>query len=152
MNLFKSTSTLGFFLNVFTEFAESSDKNICHYSKRAQTCYILCTRPGCYHSTSMTLVRNRIFKLSPVCASVIYQILWIWWSHWSSAPFRKKSIVDFLLFSNKPLCNVTFGKRQCANTNSPVQYFPTFFFTGLWILFHYYVHIIFPLFAKKMWT
>ena len=26
-----------FSLNVFTEFAEFSDKNICHYSKRAQT-------------------------------------------------------------------------------------------------------------------
>ena len=30
---------LDFFLNVFTEFAEFSDKNIYHYSKRAQTCH-----------------------------------------------------------------------------------------------------------------
>ena len=28
-----------FSLNVFTEFAKFSYKNICHYSKRAQTCY-----------------------------------------------------------------------------------------------------------------
>ena len=28
-----------FSLNVFIEFAEFSDKNICHYSKRAQTCH-----------------------------------------------------------------------------------------------------------------
>ena len=28
-----------FSLNVFTEFAEFSDKNICHDSKRAQTCH-----------------------------------------------------------------------------------------------------------------
>ena len=31
--------TMEFFLNVFTEFSEFSDKNICHYSKRAQTCH-----------------------------------------------------------------------------------------------------------------
>ena len=28
-----------FFLNLFVEFAEFNDKNICHYSKRAQTCH-----------------------------------------------------------------------------------------------------------------
>ena len=28
-----------FFLNVFTKFSEFSDKNICHYSKRARTCH-----------------------------------------------------------------------------------------------------------------
>ena len=38
-----------FFLNVFTEFTEFSDKNISHYSKTA--CLLLCKRPGCYHST-----------------------------------------------------------------------------------------------------
>ena len=32
-------STIEFSLNVFTEFAEFSDKNICHYSKRAWTCH-----------------------------------------------------------------------------------------------------------------
>ena len=31
---------LEFFLNVFTEFSKFSDKNICHYSKRAQTCQL----------------------------------------------------------------------------------------------------------------
>ena len=34
--------SLEFFLNVFTEFAEFSDKNICHYSKRAQNCHLVC--------------------------------------------------------------------------------------------------------------
>ena len=29
---------LEFFLNVFTEFSKFSEKNICHYSKRAQIC------------------------------------------------------------------------------------------------------------------
>ena len=41
------------FPKCFTEF---SDKNICHYSKRARTCHLLCQRPGCYHSASKTYV------------------------------------------------------------------------------------------------
>ena len=65
--------TLEFFLNVFTEFAEFSDKNSCHHSKGIQTCHLLCKRLGCYHSTSKTRLRDRIFKLSPIHASVIYQ-------------------------------------------------------------------------------
>ena len=68
--------TLEFFLNVFIEF---SDKDICHYSKRTQTCHLLCKRPGCYHSASKIHVRDRIFKLSPIHASLIYQIHWIQW-------------------------------------------------------------------------
>ena len=62
-----------FFLNFFTEF---NDKNSYHYSKMTQTCHLLCRRPGCYDSASNTHVRNRFFKLSPICASVIYQIPW----------------------------------------------------------------------------
>ena len=53
-----------FSLNVFTEFSEFNDKNICHYCKRVQICHLLCWRPGCYHSTSKTHVRDRIFILS----------------------------------------------------------------------------------------
>ena len=34
-----SNVTFEFSLNVFTEFTEFSDKNICHYNKRAQTCH-----------------------------------------------------------------------------------------------------------------
>ena len=59
----------------FTEFRKFSDKNICHYSKKARTCHLLCLRPGCYHSTSKTHGRARISKLSLIHASVIYQIL-----------------------------------------------------------------------------
>ena len=61
-------------LNIFTELTEFIDKNICHYSKRAQTCHLLCKRPGRYHSTSKTHVRDRIFTLLPIHALVIYQI------------------------------------------------------------------------------
>ena len=35
----QSIWTIEFFLNVFTELAEFSDKNICYYSKRAWTCH-----------------------------------------------------------------------------------------------------------------
>ena len=41
----------GFFSKCFTEF---SDKNICHYSKRAWTCHLLFKRPPCYNSASKT--------------------------------------------------------------------------------------------------
>ena len=42
--------------------------------KRARTSHLLCKRPRCYHSTSKTHVRDRVFYLSPFHASVIYQI------------------------------------------------------------------------------
>ena len=58
----------------FTEFSQFSDKNICHYSKRAQTCHLQCKRLICYHSASKTQVAERIFKFSPIHASVICQI------------------------------------------------------------------------------
>ena len=70
-------------------------QNICHYSKRAQTCHLLCKRPGCYHSVSKTHVRERIFKLSPIHALVIYQIPWIRWIHQISDPFRENSIEHY---------------------------------------------------------
>ena len=58
---------------------ERNDRQVQKYylagdNKRALTCYLLCKRPGGYHSTSKTHVRNRIFKLSPIHTSVIYQI------------------------------------------------------------------------------
>ena len=57
-------------------------QNICLYSKRTWTCHLLYKRPGCYYSTSKKHVRDRIFKLSQIHASVIYQIPWIRWNHW----------------------------------------------------------------------
>ena len=42
--------------------------------KRVRTCHLFCKSPVCYHSASKTHVRNRFFKLSPIHASVIYQI------------------------------------------------------------------------------
>ena len=74
---------------VFTEF---SDKNICYYSERARTCHLLCWNQGCYHFNSQTHVRNRIFKMTPILASLIYQIPWIRWMQWIPVPFRENSI------------------------------------------------------------
>ena len=69
----------------------NSVTKICHFSKRARTCHpatFLCERPGCHHSLCKTHVRDRIFKLNPVHASVIYQICWI---QWILVPFRENS-------------------------------------------------------------
>ena len=64
------------------------------YSKTIiQTCHLLCKRPRCYYSTSKTQVADRIFELSLIHASVIYQIPGIFLIHWISDPFRKNSIV-----------------------------------------------------------
>ena len=41
---------------------------------KVRTCRLLCQRQGCSHSANKTHVRDRIFKLSPIHASVIYQI------------------------------------------------------------------------------
>ena len=63
-----------FFLNVFTELAEFSDKRYVITVKGLEPLSardLLCERPACYHSGSTTHVRDRIFKLSPIHASVI---------------------------------------------------------------------------------
>ena len=62
-----------FSLNIFTEF---SDKNICHYSKRAQTCHLATSYARDQDAITALArhVRDKIFKLNPIHASVIYQI------------------------------------------------------------------------------
>ena len=62
-----------FLLNVFSEFSEFSDKKYLSL-KGVPTCQILCKRPSCYHGTSKTHVSDRIFKLTPIHALVIYKI------------------------------------------------------------------------------
>ena len=53
-----------------------------------RSCHLLCKRPRCHDSANKTHVAEKIFKLSSIHASVIYQIRWI---HWISDPFRKNS-------------------------------------------------------------
>ena len=65
--------------------ADSVTKYICHW-KDIQTCSPLCKEPWLYHSTSRTQVTKKVFKLSPIYASVIDQISWI---HWIFVPFRE---------------------------------------------------------------
>ena len=53
--------------------------------------YFLCKRPACYHSASTTHVRDRIFKLSPIHASVI--IIFPEFSKFSESWLSKSSMV-----------------------------------------------------------
>ena len=62
---------VGFFPMYF--FTEFSDKNT--GITIAWTCDLLDKRQGCYHNAIKTHVRDMIFKLSPIHALVIYQIL-----------------------------------------------------------------------------
>ena len=52
-------------------------------------------KPACCHSANKTHVKDGIFKLSSIHASVIYQILLIRWIQWIPVPFRKNSIRTF---------------------------------------------------------
>ena len=76
-----------FFLNVFSLNSLNSVTKI-FVIKRTRTCHLLCKRPGCDHSASKTHVRDRIFKLTLIHASVIIRFPEF---NESSAPFRKKS-------------------------------------------------------------
>ena len=60
-------ATMEFFLNVITEF---SGKNICHYNKGLEPA-ISCLRD----QDASTAPADRIFQLSPIYVSMIYQIL-----------------------------------------------------------------------------
>ena len=94
-------SNIKVFPKCFTKFAKFSDKNICHYSKRVQTCHLLCKRPGWYHSTSKIHVRDRIFKLSAIHASAIFRFPEFAEFSESSALFRKTPLVTMQLDDNK---------------------------------------------------
>ena len=79
-----------FSLNVSTEF---SDKifviTVKGLERNLLLSHLLCEKPECYHSTSKTHVRDRIFKLSSIHASVIYQIPWIRWIQWNPVVLRE---------------------------------------------------------------
>ena len=66
---------------------------ILNYINIIRTYHFLCKRPGCYHSNSRTQVAKRTFKLSPIQASVIYQIPSIRRIHWILDLFRENFIV-----------------------------------------------------------
>ena len=53
-----------------------------------------CGRPRCFDTTNEILVRDRILRLTPIQASVVYHLLWI---HFISVPFRENSIVFIFL-------------------------------------------------------
>ena len=57
-----------------------------------RTHYLLCNKPGCYHSASTTHVGDRNCKLNPIHASVIYHFPWIHWIQRKFCSFKKNSI------------------------------------------------------------
>ena len=61
--------------------------------KSAKTCHLLCKRLWYYYGNSKTYVRDRIFKLSPIDASVICQIPWNCWNQWIPVPLRGNSTI-----------------------------------------------------------
>ena len=67
-------------------FIECSDKFFAR--KVIWTWKLLCKRPRCYHRTSRTRAKERIFKLTTNNALVIYKSHWI---DWISLPFRENS-------------------------------------------------------------
>ena len=76
----------------FLTFSLNSVTKILFVRKIIRTCHLLCKRLRCYHNASKkTQVGERIFKLSPIHASVIYQIPCVHWIHWISDPFRENS-------------------------------------------------------------
>ena len=74
-------------------------QKVLYFEKTVRTCHLLCMRPGCHRRASKTQVRDGIFKLSPIHASVMYQIPWIHWNHLISDPFRENSDEDELFMS-----------------------------------------------------
>ena len=75
---------LEFFLNGFSEFNDI-------------VITVKGLEPTTSHSASKTHVWDGIFKLSPIHASVIYQIRWI---QWIPVPFRENSTVTNTLMSS----------------------------------------------------
>ena len=90
--------------------------------------------PGCYNSTSKTHVRDRIFKLSPIHASVIYQIPWIRWIQWIPVPFRKNSIVGLKSFWNfQHSLGLKFRTTAVVPNNSSAVSFTAFCLRNAWV-------------------
>ena len=82
----KSTHRTEFSPNVFTEFSKFNDKIVV---KRLFKPATACVRdPRCYHWATKTQVRDRIFTLILIHASVIYQIPRV---HSIYLPFRENS-------------------------------------------------------------
>ena len=121
-------SRIEFSLNVFTEFADFSDKN--NFNKKDYlNLHLLCKRPGCYYIASKSHVTERIFKLTPIQASGIYQFPWV---HWISVPFRENSndlfqvmcIKKFLMKLSRRNTRRVLRGKDCPNKHRPGKIFP----------------------------
>ena len=79
-----------FSLNVFAEF---SDKNICHYSKRVQTCH---PATSCVRDHDATTAPARHMWETGSLNWALFILQWfikICWIQWIPVPFRENSIV-----------------------------------------------------------
>ena len=86
-----------------------------------RTHYLLCSKPGCYHSTSTTHVRDRIFKLNPIHASMIIIFPEFTEFSESSAPFRKNSIIIEFSYDENPFCEQIFMNQiNCCVTKCKI--------------------------------
>ena len=111
------TTNIGVFPKCFHWIQQIQWQKICHYSKRARTCYLLCKRPGCYHSASKIHVRDRIFKSSPIHASLIIRFPEFTEFNESSAPFRKNSSIANCVCGKTPLYRKLNGDKEiCTQT------------------------------------
>ena len=59
-----------------------------------RTPYLFGNKPAFYDSVMKTHATVRIFKFSPIHASVIYQFPWIRWIHWNPVLFSGNLIVS----------------------------------------------------------
>ena len=100
------------FLVMYIIWQLNSVTKICHYSKRARTCHLLCNRPEYYHNTSKTHVRDRIFRLSPIHASMIFRFPEFPEFSESSSPFRENSI------DNPMVKDINYSKMEASTSQS----------------------------------
>ena len=61
------------------------------WKKVIWNCSLLCKGPGCYQRVIKTSVTESIFKLTPIHASVIFEISRIQWFQWILLPFMENS-------------------------------------------------------------
>ena len=110
----------GVFSKCFIEFSKFSDKIFVitvNGLKPASSCV---RDQDDSHSTSKTHVRDGIFKLSPIYASVIYQIPRICWIHWIQRKFIFEIFLPLLL---RIFCKIYFPKKTNITKKNIKEYY-----------------------------
>ena len=98
--------------------------------------HLLCKRPVCYHSASTTHVRDMIFKLSPIHASVIVSFPEFAEFSESYAPFRKNPNVNRVFHSlYKVGRNGNIGIKGFKNTKKSYLQWDSTWCQGLLLVY-----------------